>query len=242
MMARARTERQAQTSAGYHHGDLRAALLTAGEAELAERGVEAFSLRAAAARAGVSHAAPAHHFGDADGLLTALAAEGFTRFAAAMRDRQAALETIGEGGGQPAAGEDSRRSELRSIDGAGLGYLDFARAHPALFRLMFASRRPNFGDAGLHAAAADAFGILAQAVGAARGADPWADPTGPMDVAAAWALAHGLADLLLSDRLRFLKGAMEADPDGTVLAVMRRLVLCSPEAEAGAVSANPGKS
>ena len=58
----------------YHHGDLRAALLAAAEAELAERGVEAFSLRQVAKRAGVSHAAPAHHFGDAQGLLTALAA------------------------------------------------------------------------------------------------------------------------------------------------------------------------
>jgi hypothetical protein len=61
----------------YHHGDLRAALLSAAEEELAERGMEAFSLRSVAKRAGVSHAAPAHHFGDAQGLLTALAAEGF---------------------------------------------------------------------------------------------------------------------------------------------------------------------
>lgn len=57
----------------YHHGDLRAALLHAAEEELAERGMEAFSLRSVAKRAGVSHAAPAHHFGDAQGLLTALA-------------------------------------------------------------------------------------------------------------------------------------------------------------------------
>ncbi len=240
-MARARKERQAEGSATYHHGDLRAALMAAGEAELAERGVEAFSLRGTTARAGVSHAAPAHHFGDADGLLTALAAEGFTRFAAAMRARQAALG-VREEERQPAGAEDRRRSKSRAIDGAGLGYLDFARAHPALFRLMFASQRPDFGDAGLHAAAANAFGILAQAVGAARGADPWTDATGPVDVAAAWALAHGLADLLLSDRLRFLHGAMEADPDGTVLAIMRRLVLCAPQVQEGAGSAEPGRS
>eukprot|EP01036_Dinobryon_divergens_P003443 gene3443-4542_t len=53
----------------YHHGDLRAALLAAAEDELAARGVEGFSLRQVAKRAGVSHAAPAHHFGDAAGLL-----------------------------------------------------------------------------------------------------------------------------------------------------------------------------
>ena len=60
----------------YHHGDLRAALLRAAEAELNEAGIEAFSLRRVAKRAGVSHAAPAHHFRDVRGLLTALSAEG----------------------------------------------------------------------------------------------------------------------------------------------------------------------
>ena len=64
--------------------------LAAAEAELAETGIERFSLRSVAKRAGVSHAAPAHHFGDTGGLLTALAAEGFTRFLATQRAREAA--------------------------------------------------------------------------------------------------------------------------------------------------------
>ncbi|NRB03591.1 MAG: TetR family transcriptional regulator, partial [Rhodobacteraceae bacterium] len=68
----------------YHHGDLRAALIEAGLQELEATGTEAFSLRKVARRAGVSHAAPAHHFGDVTGLLTALAAEGFRRFVVAM--------------------------------------------------------------------------------------------------------------------------------------------------------------
>ena len=79
----------------YHHGDLRAALLRAAEVELSERGVEGFTLRGCARRAGVSHAAPAHHFGDADGLLTALAAEGFARFNAAVAARLAARDAQG---------------------------------------------------------------------------------------------------------------------------------------------------
>ena len=58
----------------YHHGDLRAALIEAGAAILAERGIEGFSLRECARRAAVSPAAPAHHFGDSRGLLTAIAA------------------------------------------------------------------------------------------------------------------------------------------------------------------------
>ena len=86
----------------YHHGDLRAALLEAGEAELAEHGVEGFSLRGVAKRAGVSHAAPAHHFRDANGLLTALAAEGFRRFVAKQRaapGRRRPDRAVAAGGG-----------------------------------------------------------------------------------------------------------------------------------------------
>src|SRR5687768_5541186 len=63
----------------YHHGDLQAALIAAAEDVLAEKGVSGFSLREAARRAGVSPAAPAHHFKDARGLLTAVAARGFQR-------------------------------------------------------------------------------------------------------------------------------------------------------------------
>ncbi|MCU0912422.1 MAG: TetR/AcrR family transcriptional regulator, partial [Rhodobacteraceae bacterium] len=97
----------------YHHGDLRAALLAAAEAELEARGIEAFSLRSVAKRAGVSHAAPAHHFGDAGGLLTALAAQGFRRFVA----NQAAHED--RAGADPAA---------RLVE-SGLGYIAFAGAN-----------------------------------------------------------------------------------------------------------------
>ena len=111
----------------YHHGDLRAALIAAAEAEIDAHGVESFSLRAVAKRAGVSHAAPAHHFGDANGLLTALAAEGFARFVETQRAHEAAAPP-----GQP-----------DRLVAAGLGYIAFATGHPALFRLMFASRRPR---------------------------------------------------------------------------------------------------
>src|SRR6266540_666711 len=68
----------------YHHGDLRRALLAAAVAAIEERGPAAISLRDLARRANVSHAAPAHHFGDKAGLLTALAAEGFTKLTASF--------------------------------------------------------------------------------------------------------------------------------------------------------------
>src|SRR5688572_25193146 len=66
---------------GYHHGDLRAALISAAEEELVEKGVDGFTLRGCARRAGVSHAAPAHHFKDVRALFTALATIGLRRLA-----------------------------------------------------------------------------------------------------------------------------------------------------------------
>ena len=169
----------------YHHGDLRAALLAAAEAELAERGIEAFSLRQVARRAGVSHAAPAHHFGDVKGLLTALATEGFRRFQAAMEAREASAT-------------DPRDRAMA----AGLGYLDFALARPTLFRLIFSSQKPDFGDLELLEAGNVAYTHLVGLVDALGGK--------PADIAALWAMAHGIADLAAGQRLRMLEDLDDA--------------------------------
>jgi AcrR family transcriptional regulator len=99
----------------YHHGNLRRVLLDAAAAEIAERGPAGLSLRELARRAGVSHAAPAHHFGDKRGLLTAVAVEGYEMLGASLERAQAAggfLEV-------------------------GLAYLQFAMDHPAHFDVMF---------------------------------------------------------------------------------------------------------
>lgn len=182
----------------YHHGDLRAALLAAAEAELEARGIEAFSLRSVAKRAGVSHAAPAHHFGDAGGLLTALAAEGFRRFVA----NQAAYED--RAGADPAA---------RLVE-SGLGYIAFAGDNPALFRLMFGSDRPDFRAPELEEAANAAYRQLeaaSAAVAAAQG-----KPLDRWNVEATWAVVHGLADLLAGGRLKRI-GALDAQARDAVL-------------------------
>lgn len=178
----------------YHHGDLRRALLDAAEAELIEKGPDGFTLRGCARRAGVSHAAPAHHFGDATGLLSALAAEGFERFVAVMKARTASV-----------APEDGRGR----LVAAGLGYVDFARANPALFRLMFSSGKPDSSDPALDASARAAFGHLAEAAVHLTGPQAMETREGRRRLAALWATAHGLADLLLSRRIDFLGG-----PDG----------------------------
>ena len=172
----------------YHHGSLRQALLAAGEAELGEAGVEAFSLRGVARRAGVSHAAPAHHFGDARGLLTALAAEGFRRFLAMQVAREAEAE--------PAPGAQ--------LVAAAEGYLAFAEAHPAIFRLMFGSDRPDYADAELSAVARTAFEHLVEQIGAVRGSPALGDEAGMVDLSVAWSLVHGFADLRLWGRMGFL--------------------------------------
>ncbi|MFN3281820.1 MAG: TetR/AcrR family transcriptional regulator, partial [Tabrizicola sp.] len=164
----------------YHHGDLRAALLAAAEEELTEKGVEGFSLRSVAKRAGVSHAAPAHHFGDSVGLLTALATEGFIRF-------QDTLDAREQGA------TDDRDRAVR----AGLGYLEFALARPALFRLIFSSARPDFAAPDLLAAANRAYDHLVGLVATMGG--------GETDVIALWATSHGLADLSAGQKMRTLQ-------------------------------------
>ena len=168
----------------YHHGDLRSALLEAARVELEESGFEKFSLRKVAARAGVSHAAPAHHFGDTNGLLTALAAEGFRRFIAAMEAREA---TFGP-------------SPEEQLDGAGLGYLDFALKDKALFRLIFSSDRPAHDSAELAEVGQAAYMHLVDRVRALSGRSCEDEQT-YLDAAAVWAMAHGVADLMSNGRL-----------------------------------------
>lgn len=192
----------------YHHGDLHNALMTAAEAELIEKGVEGFTLRGCAKRAGVSHAAPAHHFRDATGLLTALAADGFRRFVAALQRRRAAAP----------ADPNSR------LAASGLAYVDFATANPALFRLMFSSQRPDFSDAALQEAAAAAFNDLVACVAAIRGRDPRADKAAMVDVLAAWATVHGLADLLMSQRAAAFQQMPADERDRTLEDIIRRSV------------------
>ena len=190
------------TEKPYHHGDLRAALLAAAEAELTEKGVEGFSLRSVAKRAGVSHAAPAHHFGDTGGLLTALAAEGFQSFQDTLDAREVGAA-------------DARDKAVR----AGLGYLEFALKRPALFRLIFSSARPDFASTDLIAAAGRAYDHLVGLVTVLGG--------GETDVLALWATSHGIADLSAGQKLRTLQGKSAAERETMIRAVLLR---CLPGA------------
>ncbi|MBK8457405.1 MAG: TetR/AcrR family transcriptional regulator [Phyllobacteriaceae bacterium] len=191
----------------YHHGDLRAALLSAAEEELAEKGVEAFTLRGVAKRAGVSHAAPAHHFRNVEAMLTALAAIGFRRLTAAMRARHA----------------EAAKTPRDQFIASGVGYVDFALANPALFRLMFSSQRPEHGNADMADAGAEAFEVLVDDVAAVRGDDPMASRDGRFDVTAAWSLAHGLANLLIANGPGFIAADLARDRDGSLRDLIERV-------------------
>ncbi len=210
------TKRKTSRNARYHHGDLKRTLLSAAETELAEKGVEAFSLRGVAKRAGVSHAAPAHHFGDACGLLTELAANGYERFIEAQVCRQ-----------KSAPGD--ARSQLAA---SGLGYIDFATANPALFRLMFASERPDKSADVLSRAANLAFDRLVSDIQNIKGTDPYTDQSAMTDVMSAWAIAHGLADLMIAgrlDRATFLRDRTPAEQDAVFADIIVRAIGSQPQ-------------
>ena len=174
--------------ARYHHGDLRAALLQAGEHELAEKGPAGFTLRGTAKRAGVSHAAPAHHFRDANALLSALAARGFERLKAAMDAAQAA------------AAPDPQAQLVAS----GIGYFRFGMANPALLQLMFGPRRAGDDDPELLRTGGAAFEVLIGNVSAYMRLSALEHPAGRTAVAAAWSIVHGFTMLALQHRLSFL--------------------------------------
>lgn len=164
---------------GYHHGDLRSALIAAGLETIAQSGPDAFSLRAAARRAGVSPAAPAHHFGDARGLLTAIATVGFVE--------------LGEALAGAGAGGVDRSSRLRAHCHA---YLRFALSRPGLFRLMWRREMLDTDDPAYVNAARHTFAVSDAVVrpGAARAepGDPALAPT-----LACWSLVHGFVGLVM---------------------------------------------
>lgn len=190
----------------YHHGDLRQALLTAGEAELEETGLEGFSLRKVARRAGVSHAAPAHHFGDVRGLLTALAARGFTR----LLDMRAMRLTDGD---------MTARDRLMAY---GLAYCAFAQDHTALFRLCFASVKPMDDDTDLSQVADRAFFALAEDVSEMTGLPLQDDVRHLADTFAIWGMVHGIADLLASGRIHLAQNMDPPEKEAFVKSLLTR--------------------
>ena len=163
----------------YHHGNLRAALLTAAERTLAEKGARELSLRELAREAGVSHAAPRRHFADKQALLDALAEDGFIRLGAELR---MAMDAAGP------AFVDQLAAFARA-------YVRFATDHAALLELMFAVKHRPGAASSLREAADRTFAAplelfeKAQASGAIVPGDP--ERVGTVALAA----LHGLASM-----------------------------------------------
>ena len=156
----------------YHHGDLKAVILAKAAALVAERGADGISLRELARAAGVSHAAPAHHFTDRRGLFTALAAQGWQMLADAL---------------------DAARPDFIN---AALAYVRFALDHPGHYAVMFDRSLVNPDDPALVAAVAAAGAELAQGVGTLDDARAQGDPQAA--ALAAWSLVHGFSLLWLN--------------------------------------------
>ena len=164
----------------YHHGNLRASLIEAAGRIVEAKGLEALSLREAARSVGVSHAAPYRHFADKEALVAALATEAFER----LLDR---LQAVPPGG--------DRVDRLVAL---AVAYVDFARTEPGRFQLMFhreSRDRDKYPE--LYAAAMRAYELNAAAVAAVL--LPGAEVA--LAAEAAWALVHGIANLLLERQL-----------------------------------------
>ena len=167
---------------GYHHGNLREALVEAALTLIAEKGPAGFTIAEAARLAGVSPGAPYRHFRDAEALLAEVALRGFERFAAALAAAWA--------GGRPNA--------LRAFEAVGRAYLAFARDEPAYYAAMFETRIAFDSHPGLLAAGDRAFAILRE--GAERltaGLPPGRRPPSLMVALHVWALSHGIASLFV---------------------------------------------
>lgn len=156
---------------GYHHGDLRRTLLDEAARVIEEVGPNSLSLRELARRAGVSHAAPAHHFGDRRGLLTALAAQGLRMLA-----------------------DDVRAATASCFDEAAVAYVRFARRHPGHYAVMYRAELLHQGSDDLieaRAASADALIAGVESIPADRRTHLTTQEAAHV----AWSLVHGLASI-----------------------------------------------
>ncbi len=220
-----------RAKAGYHHGDLREALLGAADRILHEEGLQGLTLRACARRAGVSHAAPKHHFASLADLLSAVAARGFEYLAHALQEARAR------------AGDDPAERFVA----AARTYVGYARSHPSHFRLMFRSDSLEGNDDALRAARAHAFAELADIITLQRGEpdvvpgtlrERFTDEGLVEDILLGWSYVHGYAQLLLEGQIAAFAQEEDADAfiDRSITATgerMSRMMRERPDADQG---------
>ena len=172
-------ERRAER--GYHHGNLKEALLQAALDLIAQKGAAGFTFANAARMAGVSPAAPYRHFRDRDELLSSIAQRGFEQFEAQLA----------------AAWDDGRPDTVTAFERVGKAYLAFARTEPAFYSAMFESGVAADSTAGLLAAGERAFGVIRAAAERLAALAPPNVPRPPALMMALhiWSMSHGVASL-----------------------------------------------
>lgn len=220
----------------YHHGNLRAALLAAATTLANERGLQAVTLREVARQAGVSHAAPYHHFADKAALVEALVLTSFTAFAEALRT--AHTHTDG--------------TALQRLQAVGIAYVQFAVDNPALFRLMFRPElytRPAADPATppapspvattIEQVAPASYRVIVTAIEQCQD-EGSITPGDPQPLAfTAWATVHGLAVLVLDGtRHPYIRGD-DGTPRHTALAQVVTRTLLAGLCHAGDAVARP---
>ena len=165
---------------GYHHGNLREALIRAALQLIAEKGPGGFTFAEAARYAGVSPAAPYRHFRDRDELMSSVALRGFEQFAAALAK----------------AWDEGRPEPVAALDRLGRAYLNFARTEPAYYAAMFEAGVRLDNNAPLREAGDRAFAVLRAAAEKIVAAMPAsARPPALMVALHVWSMAHGVAAL-----------------------------------------------
>ena len=184
----------------YHHGDLANALIQSARAVLNEKGTHGLSLRACAAHAGVSHAAPTHHFKSLRGLLTELAVIAYDEFTEAL---QAKYEQVAN---------ESPKVRLQQVCQA---YVDFSNKEPKLFELMFSSTPLDFENPRLQNSAARAYQQLTGIVHPVFDEKKLREDKREQAEALVWSVVHGYASLMMNEKGRY--GADCKDPSRDVL-------------------------
>jgi AcrR family transcriptional regulator len=166
---------------GYHHGNLKEALLQAALGLIAEKGAAGFTFADAARMAGVSPAAPYRHFRDRDELLSNIAQRGFEQFETALSE----------------AWDDGRPDTVTAFERVGKAYLAFAREKPAFYSAMFESGLAPDVSASLQAAAERAFAVIRAAAERLAALAPQGSPRPPALMMALhiWSMSHGVASL-----------------------------------------------
>lgn len=185
----------------YHHGDLRRVLLDRAVKVVEKEGVSALTLQTLARRAGVSSGAPYHHFQSREELLAAIAAEGLDMLMAEMTRASA----------------ESGTTARAHLEGLGRGYVRFALAHRAHFRVMFRPELRQLLGKDVNKGLGDGLEMLRKAIARCQeeGSAPPGDPNAL--VLLAWSVVHGASHLWIDGSL--CEEQLVSDPEGLAATV-----------------------